>query len=141
PPGVESGSVIRLAGQGEPGRNQGPTGDLLVTIRVLPHAFFRREGNNLVFDLPVTISEAALGAKVDVPTLSEGKVTLTIPPGTSSGTKLRLRGKGAPDRQTHARGDQFAVIKIVVPKPNPRAEELLNELAQVLPQQPRQGLW
>ncbi len=142
PTGVETGSVIRLAGQGHPGANGGPAGDLMVRIRVALHPLFRREGSNLLIDLPVTITEAALGAKVEVPTLSEGLVVITIPPGTSSGAKLRLRGKGAIDRQTKERGDQFVVVKIMVPrKPGERAKELLTELAQVEPQDPRGGLW
>jgi DnaJ-class molecular chaperone len=142
PAGVDTGSVVRLAGQGHPGANGGPAGDLLVRLRVAPHPWFRREGNNLLLDLPVTVTEAALGSKVEVPTLSEGNVVVTIPPGTSSGAKLRLRGKGVVDRSSKERGDQFVVVKIVVPKkPGERARELLTELAQVEPQNPRGGLW
>lgn len=142
PAGVDNGSVVRLSGQGHPGFGGGPAGDLLVRIRVGPHPFFRREGTNLLVDVPVTITEAALGAKVDVPTLSEGTVVVTIPPGTSSGAKLRLRGKGAPDLSTKKRGDQFVVVKIVAPQNvNERAERLLRELADAAPQTPRAGLW
>src|SRR5262249_19578332 len=142
PAGVDTGSVVRLAGQGHPGANGGPAGDLLVRIHVAPHPWFRREGSNLLIDVPVTVSEAALGAKVEVRTLSEGMIVVTIPPGTSSGAKLRLRGKGVIDRTTKERGDQFAVVKIVVPRhPGPRAVELLQELARVEPQSPREGLW
>jgi DnaJ-class molecular chaperone len=142
PAGVDTGSVVRLAGQGHPGASGGPAGDLLVRIRAAPHPWFRREGNNLLVDLPVTVTEAALGARVEVPTLTEGMVVVTIPPGTSSGAKLRLRGKGVRDRHTNERGDQFAVVKIVVPRqPGERAVELLRELARVEPQSPRGGLW
>lgn len=142
PAGVDTGSVVRLASQGHPGANGGAAGDLLVRIRVAPHPWFRREGIQLLLDLPVTVTEAALGAKVEVPTLSEGMVVVTIPPGTSSGAKLRLRGKGVVDRNTKEHGDQLVVIKIVVPrKPGERAVELLKELAQVEPQNPRGGLW
>jgi DnaJ-class molecular chaperone len=142
PAGVDTGSVVRLAGQGHPGANGGPAGNLLVRIRVAPHPWFRREGNNLLLDLPVTIAEAALGSKVEVPTLSEGQVVVTIPPGTSSGAKLRLRGKGVVDRNTKERGDQFVVIKIVVPRtPAKRTVEILQELAKIEPQNPRKGLW
>lgn len=143
PAGVDSSSVIRLAGQGEPGVGPGAkAGDLLVTLIVRPHAWFRREGNNVLLDLPLTVAEAGLGAKVDVPTLDEGKVTLTVPPGTSSGAKLRLRGKGIPDRQTKERGDMHVVVKIVVPsKPSARVKELLKELADTDPTQPRANLW
>jgi curved DNA-binding protein len=142
PPGVDNGSVIRLAGQGQPGLAGGPSGDLLVTIRVAPHPYFHREGNNLRVDVPVTPTEAALGAKVEVPTLTEGKIMLTIPPGTSSGTKLRLRGKGVIDQKTKQRGDQYVVVKIVVPKNlSPRAEQLFQELAEAAPLSPRERLW
>jgi DnaJ-class molecular chaperone len=142
PPGVDTGSLVRLAGQGHPGANAGLAGDLLVRIKVAAHPWFRREGCNLLLDLPVTITEAALGAKVEVPTLSEGKVVVTIPAGTSSGAKLRLRGKGVLDRSTKQRGDQFAVIRIVVPrKPTERARELLEELAKVEPLFPRRDQW
>jgi DnaJ-class molecular chaperone len=142
PAGVETGSVVRLAGQGEPGPRGGSAGDLLVRVRVAPHPWFRREGNNLLIEVPVTATEAALGAKVEVPTLSEGMVVVTIPPGTSSGAKLRLRGKGAADRTTKQRGDQYVIVKIVVPqKLSERAKELFQEVARAAPQSPREGLW
>jgi DnaJ-class molecular chaperone len=142
PGGVDNGSVIRLAGQGQPGQRGGPPGDLLVTLRVLPHAYFRREGNNLLIDVPLTIAEATLGTKVEVPTLSEGPVTMTIPPGTSSGTKLRLRGKGGLDRQTKEHGDQLVVVKIVVPKKvGSQAKELIEEFDRLEAVKPREGLW
>lgn len=142
PPGVETGSVIRLAGQGHPGAGGGPAGDLLLSVNVSPHPWFRREGNNILLDIPITPSEAALGAKVEVPTLAEGKVTVTVPAGTSSGQKLRLRGKGVIDPKTKQRGDQFCVMKIVMHKPvGEPARELYEELARVEPQNPRAGLW
>jgi len=141
PPGVEHGSVIRLAGQGQPGSSGGPAGDLLVTIQAAPHPYFRREGNNLSVEVPITLSEAALGAKIEVPTLSEGKVVLTVPPGTSSGTKLRLRGKGVASAKKGP-GDQFVVIKIAAPgELSPRAQELHEELAKEDKDDPRAGLW
>lgn len=142
PPGVDTGNVIRLAGQGQPGMNGGPPGDLLITVRVTPHPWFRREGNNLLVDVPVTITEAALGGKVDVPTLTEGKVVMTVPAGTSSGQKLRLRGKGVPDREKKQRGDLYAIIKVVVPQNlGPEAKELLQKLQEAAPQTPRAQLW
>lgn len=142
PAGVDNGSVVRLSGQGHPGSGGGPAGDLLVRIRVAAHPYFRREGANLLLEVPITITEAALGAKVDVPTISEGTVVVTIPPGTSSGAKLRLRGKGAPDLSTKTRGDQFVVVKIVAPqKVNEHAKKLLQDLADAAPQAPREGLW
>ena len=140
PPGVREGSVIRLAGQGEPG--DGGAGDLLVTIRVSPHAYFRREGNDIMLEVPVTVAEAALGTKVDVPTLSDGQVTLTIPGGTSSGTKIRMRGLGVADPKTKARGDQFVIVKIVVPKAlDERAANLLRQFDEAVPLSPRANLW
>jgi curved DNA-binding protein len=142
PAGVHAGQVIRLAGQGEPGTGGGSAGDLLITIHVAPHPYFKREGSDLLIDVPVSINEATLGAKVDVPTLEDGLVSLTIPPGASSGAKLRLRGKGIIDPKTKSRGDQYVVIKIVVPKNvNDRAKELLQELDREAPVQPRTGLW
>jgi DnaJ-class molecular chaperone len=142
PAGVDNGSIVRLSGQGHPGTGGGPAGDLLVRIRVAPHPYFRREGSDLLVDVPVTFTEAALGAKVEVPTLSEGKVVLTVPAGTSSGAKLRLRGKGVVDINTKKPGDQYVVIKIVPPQNvNVRARELLQELADSAPQSPRAGLW
>lgn len=142
PPGVDTGSVIRLAGQGQPSGLGGPPGDLLLTLKVAPHPWFRREGRNLLLDVPITPSEAALGAKVEVPTLSEGTVVVTVPPGTSGGMKLRLRGKGVPDRKTGERGDQFVVLKIVLPPGlDEKAKALFEELARLAPHDPRRGLW
>ncbi len=142
PPGVSSGSVIRLAGQGQTGRSGGPAGDLLVTIKVAPHSYFRREGSDLLIDVPITVSEAALGTKVEVPTLAEGPMVVTIPPGTSSGAKLRLRGKGVPDQKTRARGDLYVVIKLVLPpKLDDATRGFFEQIAAAAPYDPRVGLW
>lgn len=142
PPGVSTGSVIRLTGQGSPGSGGGQNGDLLVRIKVSPHPYFRREGSNLLVDVPITITEAALGAQVDVPTLSEGLVTVTVPPGTSGGAKLRLRGKGVTDQKTKQTGDLLAVLKIVAPKElDDRSRELLQEFAELNAIDPRADLW
>ena len=142
PPGVSTGSVIRLAGQGQAGRGGGPAGDLLVTIKVAPHSCFRREGSDLLIDVPITVSEAALGTKVEIPTLSEGPVVVTIPAGTSSGAKLRLRGKGVPDQKTRTRGDLYVLIKLVLP---PKLDEatrgLFEQIAAAAPYNPRANLW
>jgi DnaJ-class molecular chaperone len=142
PAGVEDGSVIRLAGEGQPSPYGGPPGDLLLTVKVADHPYFKREGSNLLLEVPVTPSEAALGAKVEVPTLSEGHVNVTIPPGTSSGTKLRLKGKGVLNPKTKERGDQFVVVKIAVPR---SLSETLKDLYQKLAEEdrfsPRSGLW
>ncbi|MCR9197480.1 MAG: HSP40/DnaJ peptide-binding protein [Planctomycetaceae bacterium] len=142
PAGISDGGKVRLAGQGQPGAGGGPAGDVIVTVKIAGHPWFWRDGNNLMVEIPITPSEAALGAKVDVPTLSDGTVLMTIPPGTSSGAKLRLRGKGARDPRTGDRGDQLAQLKIVSPKDlSPEAEELFRQLQEAAPQTPREGLW
>ncbi len=142
PAGVQEGGTIRLAGQGQPSSPGGQAGDLLLTVHVAPHPYFHREGSNLLVDVPITPSEAALGTKIEVPTLSEGHVNVKVPPGTSSGTRLRLRGKGVPIPKTQERGDQFVVVKIVVPhETSEAAKKLYSELAEIEPQSPRSGLW
>ena len=129
PAGVEEGKKLRLAGQGPGG------GDLLVRIKIESHPYFRREGNNVILEVPVSVSEAILGAKVDVPTLDGTHLTVKVPPGTSSGARLRLRGKGI------AGGDQYIEIKIVVPKSgDERSRELIEEFARLNPQNPRADL-
>ena len=142
PAGIADGKSIRLAGQGSPGSHGGASGDLIVTVHVAAHPFFRREGRNLIFDLPLTPTEAVLGTKLDVPTLDEGPVMLTVPPGSSSGTKLRLKEKGIIDPKTKQRGDQFALIKIVVPKePSDDIRNLYEQLGQLDSTHPRANLW
>lgn len=142
PEGVDNGSVIRLSGMGTPGFSGGANGDLLVQIKVSPHPWFRRDGADILLDLPIGIAEAALGAKVEIPTLRDGPVILTIPPGTSSGMRLRLREKGILNRQTNRRGDQYAIVKVVVPKElDDESRRLMNELKSSLKQDARAGLW
>ena len=137
PPGVSDGGRIRLRGKGAEGRGGAPPGDLFASIRVRPHRFFRREGRNLSLDLPVTIGEATLGAKVEVPTL-EGRVKLTIPPGTDSGAKLRLRGKGVPHPSGGKAGDLYVVVQIRVPRDlTPEAAAKLREISRFDPRDPR----
>jgi curved DNA-binding protein len=114
PPGVADGGQIRLRGKGGEGHGGGPPGDLFARIRVRPHALFRREKRDLYLDVPITVKEAILGAKVEVPTLT-GRITISVPPGTDGGTKLRLRGKGVPSPSGGQAGDLFAVIQIKVP--------------------------
>jgi DnaJ-class molecular chaperone len=131
PPGVESGGRLRIAGHGAPGPRGGPPGDLLLEMRVLPDPVLRRSGQDIEMELPLSIAEATLGTKVDVPTL-DGQLRVTVPPGTSSGAKLRLRGKGVA-RPDGTRGDQICRIEIVVPKLKPDDEEsrrLIEELAR-----------
>ena len=141
PPGVNSGQVVRLSGQGAPSPRGGAAGDLFLTIEIQPHAYFRREGSNLLLDVPITPSEAILGTKVEVPTLAEGQMVVKIPPGTSSGAKLRLRGKGVVDSQTHQTGDQFVVVKIVVSKEISEADKSLYKQLAERETSPRDGLW
>lgn len=121
PPGVNDGSKIRLAGKGEPGRQGGPPGDLFIITRVRPHPIFRRDGDTLSLELPITVGEAMSGAEVVVPTPS-GSVQLKIPPGTKSGRRLRLKGKGAPNLKTKNPGDMYVTIRVQVPDTdNPEA--------------------
>jgi curved DNA-binding protein len=142
PSGIEDGKTIRLAGQGNPGSGGAPAGDLMVTVHVAAHPWFRREGRNLMIDLPLTPAEAALGARVDVPTLTEGSVVLSVPAGSSSGSKLRLRGKGVPDQKSGERGDQLVVLKIVMPKQlSDEAKDLMERFAAAAPLSPRDALW
>lgn len=126
PAGVGDGQRIRLKGQGTPGENGGPAGDLWLIIRIAPHPLFDIVGNNLEIVLPLAPWEAALGAKVKVPTLKE-PILLTIPPGCQAGQRLRIKGKGLVNKQ-HT-GDLFAVIKIVMP---PKADEKTSALWQQL---------
>jgi DnaJ-class molecular chaperone len=114
PRGVETGSRIRLAGQGEPGERGGPAGDLFITLSVAEHPTVRRDGQDLYLDLPVTLREAVLGAEVKVPIFG-GAGVVTIKPGTQSGTKLRLRGKGVPGLKGAAPGDLYYVVQVKIP--------------------------
>jgi curved DNA-binding protein len=140
PPGVADGGSLRIPGKGLPGVGGGPPGDLHARIRVRPHRVFRREGRNLMLDVDVSVGEATLGAKVEVPTL-DGRVTLTIPAGTDSGTKLRVRGKGIPSPAGGAPGDLYAVVQIRVPRNlGQRERELLDELAKHDPPDLRKDL-
>ncbi len=121
PPGTETGSRLRLRGRGEPGVAGGSAGDLFIRVTVEPHPYFTRQGRDLSVEVPLTIDEATLGARVEVPTL-DGLKTLPIPPGTSSGQKLRLRGQGVPARGDKPAGDLFVVAKVVVPREPGRRE-------------------
>jgi curved DNA-binding protein len=136
PAGVADGSQIRLAGQGGPGRNGGPPGDLYLRVTVRPHPHVRREGRDLYLDLPVTVPEAALGAEVTLPTF-EGPVRLTVPAGSQSGRKLRLRGKGLPELRGGERGDLYAVVQIVLPEGAERLREAVQPLADLYRSDPR----
>jgi len=140
PPGVRDGQRLRLRGKGGPGLGGGTPGDLYLAIRVAPHPTFRREGNDIYMDLPISVSEAALGADVDVPTV-RGRTSVHVPPGTASGARLRLRGQGLPDPKTAVLGDQYCVIRIVPPKTlDERRRRLYEELRAAGEENPRAGL-
>lgn len=114
PPGVRDGGTIRLSGKGEPATANGQPGDLHLEVSVRPHAVFRREGNDVHLDLPVSVREATLGAKIEIPTL-EGRATVTLRAGTQGGAKLRLRGKGIPGHRNRPVGDLIATVRIAIP--------------------------
>jgi molecular chaperone DnaJ len=140
PAGVDTGSRVRVPGKGNAGPNGGPHGDLYIVTEVEPHPFFERKGDNIYTKVPVTVTEAALGAKVEVPTI-DGPSTIRIPPGTQTGQKLRLRGKGAPSLRGDVRGDQFVEVQIMIPHiADERSKEILRELARLNPQDPRRDL-
>jgi molecular chaperone DnaJ len=141
-PGTRDGQRIRIAGKGNAGTNGGTTGDLYIIMRVGEHPVFRRDGDDVHVTVPITAMEAALGTKIEVPTI-DGRSQLKVPPGTQSGQKLRLREKGVPSatRDGH-RGDQIVEIKIVVPEARDlKARELWQELQKLNPEDPRQELW
>jgi len=119
PPGIEDGQVLRLKGKGSPGFGGGPPGDALIEVHIAPHPFFRRDGDNIRMELPVSLAEAVLGARIPVPTVT-GPVTMTIPKGSDTGTQLRLRGKGITRRggSTTAQGDQYVTLKVVIGAPD-----------------------
>ncbi len=128
PAGVDTGSRVRLPGQGAPGEHGGPPGDLFVDIEVLPHPLVRREGDDLYLDLPVTVREALHGGEVRVPTFG-GHGTVTLKPGTQSGTKLRLRGKGVPALNGGPAGDLYLVVQVKLPE---RADEAVKKAVEAL---------
>jgi molecular chaperone DnaJ len=141
PAGAQSGSRLRVPGKGNVGRNGGPAGDLYITIRVEPHSFFQREGDNIEIQVPITVSEAGLGAKIEVPTI-DGRALLKVPQGTQNGQKFRLREKGVLNSRKNRRGDEIVEVIIHAPKAqDERTRELLRELAKVAAEDPRQELW
>ena len=144
PAGIHSGEVLRLKGQGATVTGGSP-GDLMVTVEISPHPWFRREGDNVLIEVPVTPAESVLGARIEVPTLDEGSVVLTVPPGTSSGAKLRLKAKGIHNQKTGLRGDQLVEVRIVVPdEVSDEQQALYERLADSEADNgvsPRDGLW
>jgi molecular chaperone DnaJ len=140
PAGVDEGSKIRLAGKGEPGRNGGPPGDLFIHVRLRPHPFLERRGSDLYLDLPVTVGEATLGASVTVPTPG-GDVSLRIPPGSQSGQRLRLRGRGVKDPKGGAAGDLYVRLLVQVPRDGgDQTRRAVEALEQLYGENPRKNL-
>jgi len=138
PPGIEDGQVLRLRGKGGPGFGGGQAGDALIEVRVAPHPLFRRDGDNILLELPVSLAEAVLGARVSVPTVT-GPVTMTIPKGSDTGRQLRLRGKGI--QKTSNPGDEIVTLKVVIGQSSdPELAEFLEKWAPRRPFDPRQGM-
>lgn len=141
PPGVDEGSKVRVAGKGNEGRGGGPPGDLYIQIHVSPHPLFTRKGDNLFITVPVTFTEAALGFRIEVPTL-DGPVSLRIRAGTQCGQKLKLSGRGVPSLRGGARGDLFVTVRVLTPMVHDeRSQEILRELARLHPEKPREDPW
>ena len=144
--GTRDGQRIRLASKGNAGTDGGASGDLFLIIKAGTHPFFTRVGDDIHVTVPVTVAEAALGAKIEVPTVDTheggGRTQLKIPPGTQSGQKLRLREKGvASAAREGVRGDQIIEVKVMVPKvQDERSKEILRELAKLNPEDPRESM-
>jgi DnaJ-class molecular chaperone len=142
PPGIEQGQILRLKGKGGPGVGGGPPGDALIEILVAPHPFFRRDGHDIHMELPVSLPEAVLGARIDVPTVA-GPVTMAIPRGSDTGTRLRLRGKGIRHQRHGAEtaGDQYVTLKVVIGAGNdPELAEFLKIWAETHRTDPRRSM-
>ncbi|HEY2382106.1 MAG TPA: molecular chaperone DnaJ [Terriglobia bacterium] len=141
PAGVSTGTRIRVSGKGDAGKCGGPAGDLFVVVNVAEHSFFRRMGDNIHCSVPLTVTEAALGTKIEVPTV-DGLAFVRIPPGTQTGQTFRMRGKGAPSLLNPGlRGDQYVEVKVIVPRiADERSKEILRELAKLNPEDPRKDL-
>lgn len=130
PAGIDDGQQLRVTGQGEPGFNGGPPGDLYVVFHVRDHEFFERDGEDIYCEMPITFAQAALGDDVEVPTL-HGKVKLKVPQGTQTGTKFRLKGKGVPNVRGYGVGDQHVIIRVITPtKLSDKQKQLLREFAE-----------
>lgn len=139
PAGIEEGQVLRLKGKGHPGIGGGPDGDALIEVHIAPHPYFRRDGDNILVELPVSLTEAVLGGRITVPTVT-GPVSMTIPKGSDSGAQLRLRGKGI-HRRGHAEGDQIVTLKVVIGgSSDPELAAFLETWAQTHPSDPRREM-
>jgi DnaJ-class molecular chaperone len=146
PPGIEEGQVLRLKGKGGAGFGGGPPGDALIEVHIAPHPFFRREGDDIHVELPVSLAEAVLGARVAVPTVT-GPVTMTIPKGSDSGTRLRLRGKGihkkrrGPQPPGETTGDQYVTLKVIIgASGDADLAKFLEDWAKTHPTDPRRAM-
>ncbi len=141
PAGAQNGSRLRVPGKGNAGTQGAPAGDLYITTRVEEHPFFQRNGDNIEIKVPVTVAEAGLGAKIEVPTI-DGRALLTVRPGTQTGQKLRLNEKGVFNARKNQRGDQIVEVLIQPPKVrDERTKEILRELAKLHPEDPRAEIW
>ncbi len=141
PPGARNGSRLRVPGKGNAGTQGAPPGDLYITTRVEEHPFFHREGDDIEIKAPLAVWEAALGAKIEVPTI-DGRTLLKIPQGTKNGQRFRLREKGVLNARTNQRGDQIVEVAIEAPDPrDERTRELLRELREIHPEDPRAEMW
>ena len=139
PIGLEDGQSLRLRQQGGPGFGGGPSGDALIEIKVAAHPFFRRQGSDIHLDLPVTVQEAVVGAKISVPTPA-GAVAMTIPPNSDTGRQLRLRGRGVPAHGGMSAGDLYATLRVVIGDPDPALEEFLKQWKPEKANDPRHAM-
>ncbi|MDJ0390920.1 J domain-containing protein [Roseomonas sp. E05] len=139
PVGIEDGQVMRLKGQGNPGLNGGPAGDALIEIQIAPHPFFRREGDDIHVEVPVTVAEAVLGGKITVPTPT-GNVSVTVPKRSDTGAQLRLRGKGVPAHAGRPAGDQYVTLKVVLGEVDQDLERFLRDWAPRHAANPRRAM-
>jgi molecular chaperone DnaJ len=140
PPGVDNGSKVRMAGLGGPGEKGGPPGDVYIVTKVRPHPYFERKGDNLYSEAAVTVKEAALGEKIEIPTV-DGMVSLSLPEGVQAGQQLKLRGKGVPHFGGDGVGDHYVTIKVVTPTGlSERGKEILRELDRMHPSNPRRDI-
>lgn len=141
PAGVKTGSKIRLAGKGDPSPSGGASGDLFIEVKVRPHPYFSREGDDIYLQLPITIDEAVNGAQIEVPTV-DGKLKMKIPAGTQGGQKLRLKGKGVVHRHDEGHGDQYVVVQLQLPPDlDKESRNLIEEFAKRNPYHPREKLF
>lgn len=140
PPGVDTGTRVKVKGMGEAGTAGGPPGDLYIEIEVLPHPVFRREGDDIYVEVPITVTEAVFGGKIEVPTI-DGIAKMNLPAGTQSGQKFRLKGKGFVSPKTGKRGDQYVITKIVVPEVRTAEDrEKIKALESLYKENPRKRL-